>query len=254
MERVLTLPDRLIIAKGQHDGPGRAVRDDDNMCGNSEKQYPFSVWPKGALDFGGWTISLSTSHVNSAIARGTDSLSPHDSAACDFLSDMVRVFRVIIIVRFHSSYRHNHQQNVFRAASNDFFVLNFVNLIWEQFHRQKEDDKFNDRLQSISKILRWVCSFRNEKKTKKKKKTTFIPQNENNILRELWHWHDTIQHYCDSSLNFVAQIGWEVTERKSINWLENYESRQQRGGNKQSQHKIQFYWNGSFFTNSKNHI
>jgi hypothetical protein len=38
------------------------------------------------LDFGGWTISLSpTSHVNSAIAGGTESLSPHDSAACHFL-------------------------------------------------------------------------------------------------------------------------------------------------------------------------
>jgi hypothetical protein len=47
-----------------------------------------------------------------------------------FFSDVVRVFRVIIIARFHS-YRHNHQQKRGSvAAPNDFilfffFVLNF---------------------------------------------------------------------------------------------------------------------------------
>ena len=48
------------------------------------------------------------------------------------------------------------------------------------------------------------------------RKKNVIPRNEYNILmRELWHWNDTIQHTA-TFFEFVAQIGREMTERKSL--------------------------------------
>jgi hypothetical protein len=58
-----------------------------------------------------------------------------------------------------------------------------------------------------------------ERKRRRRKTTTsFIRQNEKQYLEGTLALarHDPTL-YCDSSLNFVAQIGMEVTERKSIN-------------------------------------
>lgn len=88
-----------------------------------------------------------------------------------------------------------------RSRPND--LAGFIKFLFEsKFYRQK-DDKFNDRLQSVSKITHAIRPFARKTKTKKKrtnkqekakKRKKPIPRKEYNInLRELWHWNDTIR-------------------------------------------------------------
>jgi hypothetical protein len=81
-ESVNWLPDGLIITSVPPEPQGTTAT--CAVTAKSNTRFPFDPREPWTLVAGPFH-SLSTSHVNSAIAGGTDSLSPHDSAACHFL-------------------------------------------------------------------------------------------------------------------------------------------------------------------------
>lgn len=243
------LPDRLIITSVPSEPQGTTAT--CAVTAKSNTRFPFD--PREP-----WTLVAGPFHSRPVTSIQQSQAGPSlyllmTQLLAIFFSDVVRVFRVIIIARFHSSsYRHNHQQKRGSGGSAKrffcfFFVLNFYwNLIWKQFHRQKEDDKFNDRLQSISKILRWVCSFRKKKKKKKKN---------NNIIHST-KWK---KQYLEGTLALArhdptllrlffefCSTNWKGGDREEKHKLIRkwWKPPAIRGGNEQSRHKIQFYWNG----------